>query len=79
MKTKIDPKVKKMMVFLDKIYSQVKNDTPPITFNRGEHEYNLGLYQGQLKALERVSREVFGIDGDELKIITQLKGTDENI
>lgn len=56
---------------LNALYNKFENDKPPLTFNKHENDYNIGLYDGTLKACETISRELFSIDGDELKTLPQ--------
>jgi len=56
---------------LNALYNKFENDKPPLTFNKHENDYNIGLHDGTLKACEIMSRELFSIDGDELKTLSQ--------
>lgn len=60
--------MKELLKKLNNEYIDVENNTPPVTFTTAnERAYNNGLYEGQLKGLERVCQKVFGITGEELQ------------
>lgn len=49
------------------LYNKFEKNIPPASFDKGENNWNNGFYKGQLKAMEKITQEILGINGDELK------------
>lgn len=59
---------------IEKLYSGFEDNKPVVFASISEQHYNQGLYQGRLNAMEIVTQDLFGINGDELKsTISSLK------
>ncbi len=61
-KTDLEELKKKM----DDLYKNLEAEKPPSTFNKSEANFNEGFYRGRLNAMEKICREVFGVNGDNL-------------
>jgi hypothetical protein len=57
---------KEILKKLSYLYKTTEENVPPNMTTLHERSYNNGFYQGQLKALESVCQDVFGITGDDL-------------
>jgi len=51
---------------LSELYTEIENDTPPMTFSRCENDYNNGFYRGRLTAMEQVVQKLTDKTGDDL-------------
>ena len=52
---------------LAKMYDEFENNKKPFSYNIQEDFYNDGFYQGRLTAIEKITQELLGMGGDELK------------
>jgi hypothetical protein len=58
---------KEVVEEIEKVYQEFEDNKPPFELNKYDNQYNIGLYEGQSKAMETVVRRLFNVNGDELK------------